>query len=194
MVESSDCCSICMQHNGKIYDIRNKSSIELPPYHPNCRGSIEAIEEKGYVEKVNKHDMRQLLSWVWKKIPQTLIINSEIFWQKKDILKQLWISSQWYKQVMNSGWIKHIFDRHGVNAKLSRWEIGVKYSDIKLIPEIINNYDTINISDKLTNRWNNAIIYKKIIGNHLYTYIESINIKKQLLETQTFYISKLKKK
>lgn len=42
--ESSNCCSICVKHNGKIVDI-TKGNYELPPYHPNCRGTIEPIWE-----------------------------------------------------------------------------------------------------------------------------------------------------
>ncbi len=33
--ESSLCCSVCANYNGKVYDMA-KGSVELPPYHPNC--------------------------------------------------------------------------------------------------------------------------------------------------------------
>lgn len=39
VVEHEDCCEICAEHNGKIYDI-SKWAVELPPYHPNCKGYI----------------------------------------------------------------------------------------------------------------------------------------------------------
>lgn len=44
VVERDDCCAICAQHNGKIYDI-GKGSVELPPYHPNCNGYIVPVVE-----------------------------------------------------------------------------------------------------------------------------------------------------
>ena len=44
--ESWNCCSICAQYNGKVVDI-NKGGYDLPPYHPNCRGTIVPVWEKG---------------------------------------------------------------------------------------------------------------------------------------------------
>lgn len=64
VVEDVGCCSVCAGHNGKIIDITNKTSVELPPYHPNCRGTIKAIRDNinpkasrfgyGIDKKVNK--------------------------------------------------------------------------------------------------------------------------------------------
>ena len=42
VVEHEDCCEICAEHNGKIYDI-SKWAVELPPYHPNCKGYIVPV-------------------------------------------------------------------------------------------------------------------------------------------------------
>lgn len=49
VVESWNCCDICAQYNGKIVDI-NKWGYELPPYHPNCRGTIEPVWEEDWRE------------------------------------------------------------------------------------------------------------------------------------------------
>lgn len=49
VVESWNCCDICAQYNGKIVDI-NKWSYDLPPYHPNCRGTIEPVWEQDWRE------------------------------------------------------------------------------------------------------------------------------------------------
>jgi hypothetical protein len=40
VVEHIDCCSICQRYKDKIFDIE-EWAVELPPYHPNCRGFIE---------------------------------------------------------------------------------------------------------------------------------------------------------
>lgn len=42
--ESWNCCSICASHNGKIVDLK-QWSYELPPFHPNCRGTIVPVWE-----------------------------------------------------------------------------------------------------------------------------------------------------
>lgn len=39
VVEQHNCCDICAEYNGKIFDIKD-GTVELPPYHPNCRGYI----------------------------------------------------------------------------------------------------------------------------------------------------------
>ena len=41
IVENSDCCEYCEAFNWEIVDIQD--NIELPPYHPNCRGYIIPI-------------------------------------------------------------------------------------------------------------------------------------------------------
>ena len=40
--EAADCCSICSEFSWKVVDVKDWM-IELPPYHPNCRGSVTPI-------------------------------------------------------------------------------------------------------------------------------------------------------
>lgn len=47
--ESWNCCSICAQYNGKVVDI-SKGGYDLPPYHPNCRGTIVPVWEEDWRE------------------------------------------------------------------------------------------------------------------------------------------------
>jgi len=42
VVEQADCCSICKEYSWKVFDITD-GTVELPPYHPNCRGYIIAV-------------------------------------------------------------------------------------------------------------------------------------------------------
>lgn len=44
VVENADCCSYCAEENWKIVDVRDWA-VDLPPFHPNCRGSIIPIME-----------------------------------------------------------------------------------------------------------------------------------------------------
>ena len=45
IVEHPDCCEVCAEMNGDIVDIRD-GVVELPPFHPNCRGYIVAIVDE----------------------------------------------------------------------------------------------------------------------------------------------------
>lgn len=45
IVEKPDCCEVCAEMNGDIVDIRDWV-VELPPFHPNCRGYIVAIVDE----------------------------------------------------------------------------------------------------------------------------------------------------
>ena len=41
IVEQPDCCEVCAEMNGDIVDI-SQGTVDLPPFHPNCRGYIIA--------------------------------------------------------------------------------------------------------------------------------------------------------
>ena len=45
IVENAGCCSNCASFNGKIVDIKDWM-LELPPFHPNCRGFIISVFEE----------------------------------------------------------------------------------------------------------------------------------------------------
>lgn len=42
VIEHFDCCSTCANYNWEVFDV-SKGIVSLPPYHPNCRGYIEAV-------------------------------------------------------------------------------------------------------------------------------------------------------
>ena len=41
IVEQADCCDICSEYRSEVVDIAD-GTVDLPPYHPNCRGYIIA--------------------------------------------------------------------------------------------------------------------------------------------------------
>lgn len=42
IVELPDCCEVCAEMNGNIVDVTDWT-VELPPFHPNCRWSINVV-------------------------------------------------------------------------------------------------------------------------------------------------------
>lgn len=42
IVEQADCCDVCSEYRNEIVDIA-VWDVELPPYHPNCRGYVIAV-------------------------------------------------------------------------------------------------------------------------------------------------------
>ena len=42
VVEQADCCEICSEYRNEVVDITD-GTVDLPPYHPNCRGYVIAL-------------------------------------------------------------------------------------------------------------------------------------------------------
>ena len=42
VVEQADCCELCSEYNWDVVDVTD-GTVDLPPYHPNCRGYIIAV-------------------------------------------------------------------------------------------------------------------------------------------------------
>ena len=42
VVEQADCCELCSEYNWEVVDVTDWT-VDLPPYHPNCRGYIIAV-------------------------------------------------------------------------------------------------------------------------------------------------------
>lgn len=42
VVEQADCCEICSEYRNEVVDITD-GMVELPPYHPNCRGYVVVV-------------------------------------------------------------------------------------------------------------------------------------------------------
>lgn len=42
VVEQADCCEICSEYRNEVVDITD-GTVDLPPYHPNCRGYVVAV-------------------------------------------------------------------------------------------------------------------------------------------------------
>jgi hypothetical protein len=96
-----------------------------------------------------------------------------------------------YKHKITNIDIRHIYKEHGnPKTEIKRGQIAVTRDDIKLIPEITQNYDlvkhdarNIKFSENKT-----VLIYKKKIGNEYY-YLETVGGKgNKDLRPKTMYI------
>lgn len=188
--ESWNCCSICAQYNGKVVDI-NKGGYDLPPYHPNCRGTIVPVWEEVEGEKIPENELMNLLDNLGKKNRIAYTIN-ELNSETTDILYHLWYEPKKFTHQITNQWIQHIYRRHWAGKEKNKNQIPVWKQDIKLIPEIIKNYDTLKLSGKKSLSWNDVIIFKKQIKDKEYTYASFINTKTHSLDPQTMYIKKKK--
>ena len=53
VVEQADCCELCSEYNGEVVDVRD-GTVDLPPYHPNCRGYVVAVLDDNQDIFINK--------------------------------------------------------------------------------------------------------------------------------------------
>jgi len=85
--------------------------------------------------------------------------------------------------------IRHMLNDHSKQAVEDRWnQIAITDSDVKLIPEIINNPDSV-IRTK-TDSGENAILYEKEIDDTRYSYIEVVGKRKKRLTSKTMWRKK----
>lgn len=65
VVEQADCCEICSEYRNEIVDITD-GTVDLPPYHPNCRGYVIAVinneEQEQITQEIDKiEDANQVI-------------------------------------------------------------------------------------------------------------------------------------
>ncbi|MDR1322884.1 MAG: hypothetical protein LBK68_00425 [Candidatus Margulisbacteria bacterium] len=89
--------------------------------------------------------------------------------------------------------LAHIYKRHGnpkIEAKNNH--VVVTADDIKLIPEITKNYDSVELSkERAKSDGRPVLIYKKRIGNEYYC-LETVGGKAKDLRLRTMYIKEIK--
>ncbi len=137
VVEHEDCCEICAHHNGKIYDI-SKGAIELPPYHPNCKGYVVPVvdvpqsrfgsafdlkakslaEKAGITGKNTLERMKKLNKYV--KTPEGKRLKKSVYRVKDDIILSD-IKKKW--EVLKDKWsgMTYKLTQSGVQVN---WHLG----------------------------------------------------------------------
>lgn len=184
--ESNSCCSICAKHNGKIVDIK-KVNYELPPYHPNCRGTVVPVWGE---DLISDNQLDLLFNNIGSNKKVSFIFDSSISRETYDILKSLNMKPNEYKHELSNHWLKHIMRRHGVGKASWKNEVPVTKEEIKKIWIIVKYSDTTILSDHNSKSWHKVIIYRKEIEGKHYSYLEFIDTKTKKLTTQTMYINK----
>lgn len=94
-----------------------------------------------------------------------------------------------FEHIMEADNVRHIFKNHG-NPKTEekRGNIAITPQDFELLPEIVKNYDDIDVGEK-SRFGNQRVIYSKVIGGTVYCVIE-IRKQKKTLSLKTMYRTK----
>ena len=157
VVENSDCCSFCADENGKIVDIA-KGTVDLPPFHPNCRWYIivvnEIWEEMSISSKGETYDKETAKENLKKtKISKKMQSNEDI--------REAWnyIKDRPYEFEM---WFEN-----AVIASAYTWEL---YSSINKIKRWLVNEDEYD--DKYWKRWMKII--NESLSNSIIAYWSNI--------------------
>jgi len=93
IVEHPDCCEVCAEMNGDIVDIRD-GAVELPPFHPNCRGYIYAVMDEETEGKIIENKWAE---WDGYKVPEWKAIAYRWRIEDENIAKQRgkWEAAHW---------------------------------------------------------------------------------------------------
>ena len=140
-------------------------------------------------DKIPDEAMVELNKSLWNKKSTKLEINS-LSKNTEKLLSSEWIDISEIKwHLISSDWIQHTYKEHWVNAKMWKKEVPVTEEDIKLIPKIIKDPDSVKLSSSFNNRWQIVIKYTKKMWNKYY-YLEYVDLKNWWLWNQTMYINK----
>ena len=71
VVEQADCCELCKEYRGEIVDITD-GTVDLPPYHPNCRGYIVVV-----IDPMEKEQVEEKLKTVKPKKQAKKVADAE---------------------------------------------------------------------------------------------------------------------
>ena len=137
-------------------------------------------------DEIPNDAMTKLTKGVWKSKDTSLFIKI-VSDKTQQLANSNWLTIKWH--TISSRWIKHILDWHWINAKMWKKEVPVTEEDIKLIPKIIKEPDSVKLSSNLNNRWQIVIKYAKKMWNKYY-YLEYVDLKDWWLWNQTMYINK----
>lgn len=86
IVEHPDCCKECAEMNWDIVDIR-EWTVELPPFHPNCRWYIYAVIDEEEKKEIIE---REWMEWDEYEVPEWKAIAYRWSIEDENIAKQRW--------------------------------------------------------------------------------------------------------
>lgn len=140
IVEHPDCCELCAEMNGDIVDIRNWV-VELPPFHPNCRGYIYAVmDEEEYL--------------IWWNADLELNDDYHNFYLPENVRKKFWEIEKLttyndLKEYLSKQWIELTTDLKKLSEEMANEEIDVVKKTAQNIAVWIETYKEVFWEDSL---------------------------------------------
>lgn len=188
----------------KGYTTVPEAESEYDIFHPNCIHTLRITDGvlkqyeylkvyipkdiqfkygyKDYQEKAdivinNAMNNRNMVSWARIGEVQEKVINEAA-------INQIDISN--YKYNIDTSGVAHTFDEHGVGKEKFKNQIPVTDADIKIIPNIVYDYDDI-IFGQIDNKGTPLIEFIKTQNNVEYHYLAEIRTGRKTLTLKTMY-------
>lgn len=149
--ESWNCCSICAQYNGKVVDI-NKGGYDLPPYHPNCRGTIVPVWEEDWREARIPNDQ------IWNHLLFNLWAVEKKYWGKES---PIWTVNEAVLRNYSEMWYTLLNRSLRFNESLSEEDAFKKEILDNLFPHLAKFHEKVYRGVNLDMESYNAIIRGK---------------------------------
>ena len=90
-----------------------------------------------------------------------------------------------YNHTLDNNAIHHSLKRHGSVREALRGQIPITDEDLLRIPDIVDNYETLDIKQNRRNQ--DIIIYSRNIGQGVTYYVEEIRFGRRELAASTMY-------
>ena len=87
--------------------------------------------------------------------------------------------------VIDNSAVKHIFKFHSSHDEELRGQLPLAKSDLLMIPEIVKNYDSLNVSVNKRNQ--EVILYSKTFSDNTTFYVEEVRSGRKELAACTMY-------
>lgn len=179
IVEHSDCCEVCAEMNGDIVDI-TEWTVELPPFHPNCRWYIVAIvdEEEWRNRLIEPEQVEQIQETKQPKEEKEFKLTDEMkedYWIQDSMkivkrkMRQGYEFPMWFdKAVIASSYTSHLYGWR--NQRLRQGKLDWMYSEMTdALTDTVENYS--EISKNTLYRWTSLTreLFEEMRDSWIYT-------------------------
>ena len=90
-----------------------------------------------------------------------------------------------YKHTLDNNAARHAMKSHGDVREEMRGQIPITYDDLMRIPDIIDNYESLDTRKNRRNQ--DVIIYSRTIGQGITYYVEEIRLGRRELAASSMY-------
>lgn len=106
------------------------------------------------------------------------------------VLSDTGINITGYNAVMQSGAIRHMFNRHGdADTEASIGQRAVTPEDVAMIPLVISNPDKVSLSTKTDANGRKALLFEKDLGD-IFITVQAVSDGTHSIQADTLYIKK----